>query len=290
VGYLKISNLYKNKEILLFKQAYAMEKVHGTSTHVRYKPSEDRLIFFSGGCKQEHFMSLFNQEELLAKFRENAKAHPDADITIYGEGYGGNMQSMSKTYGNKLCFIAFEVKINDDWLGVQQAETIATQFGFEFVPYKIIDTTEEAINAEMMADSEVAVRRGMGLGRMREGIVLRPLVELVHPNGGRVISKHKRPEFSEREHTPKFTDPDELKVLEDARAIADEWCTEMRLVHVLDKFPDASMENTKDIILAMQKDIEIEAKGEIVESKEFLKAVATKTAKLFKQHLNKLGQ
>ncbi len=35
MGYLHIDNLYKNQTIRLFRECYALEKVHGTSAHVR---------------------------------------------------------------------------------------------------------------------------------------------------------------------------------------------------------------------------------------------------------------
>ena len=288
MSYMSISNLYKNKDILLFKQCYALCKVHGTSAHVKYKSDEDKLVFFSGGAKHDQYVTLFNQDELLAKFRENAKEHSDVKcVTIYGEAYGGNMQGMSHTYGDKLQFIAFEAQADETWLSVPQAERLSVKLGFEFVPYKIIDTTEEAINAEMMADSEVAIRRGMGSGHMREGIVLRPLVELIHPNGGRIICKHKRPEFAERKSTPKFSDPNDLKILEDAKAIVEEWVTEMRLVHVLDAFPNASMEDTGKIIKAMYEDVAREAEGEILMNDKVKKLLSQKTALLLKEFLKR---
>lgn len=285
MGYRKIPNLYKNKEILLFKQCFSSEKVHGTSTHVKYDVESDSLSFFSGGCQHENFLKIFDHENLIEAFRQNAAEHPHKKITMFGEGYGGKMQRMSDTYGKELRFIAFEVLIDECWMGVPQADRIATRLGFEFVPYKLINTTEEEINAEMMADSEIAIRRGMGPGKMREGIVLRPPVELQHPNGGRIIVKHKRPEFAEREHTPKFDDPEKLKILEEAKEVADEWVNMMRLQHVLDKFPDPDMKDTNKIIKAMVEDVYVEAKGEIVESKNVRKAIGKKTVSLFKQHL-----
>ncbi len=295
MSYRHIENLYKNKNILLFRQCYALEKIHGTSAHVKYKQPEDKLIFFSGGANYETFLALFNQEELLAKFRENAKEFANTkSITIYGEAYGGKLQAMSHTYGPNLKFAAFEVQINEEWLCVPRAEKIAQKFGCEFVYYEIIDTTEEAINKAMMADSVQAVRNGMGTGHMREGVVLRPLVELVHPSvdgggGGRIICKHKRPEFAERVNTPKFADPEQLKVLEEANDIADEWVTAMRLEHVLDALGLASpqMEDAQKIIKGMVEDVEREAKSEIVTSKESRKAIGKKTIKLFKEYLMK---
>lgn len=297
MGYRHIENLYKNKVILMFKQAYAMEKVHGTSAHVQYKASEDRLIFFSGGCTHERFVELFDQNALLEKFRENAKSYPKNDIIFFGEAAGGKLQGMSKTYGSNLFFIVFEVKINNIWLSVREAEKMALNFGFEFVPYKTIDTTEEAINAEMMADSEVAIRKGMGSGHMREGIVLRPLIEFVcqyeDNNGGPIRVKHKRPEFAEREHTPKFSSPEELKILEDAKEIANEWVVPMRLEHVLNKLisnnilsDKLDMKDVNKVIKGMLEDVLREAEGEIVDNKAVRKAISAKTVKLF---INKIA-
>lgn len=288
MSYRKIHNLYKNKDILYFKQAYALEKVHGTSSHIAYRADQDKLIFFSGGANHENFLKLFDQEILLEKFKQNYQEHPDSNIiTIYGEAYGGKMQGMSSTYGKELRFIAFEVKIDDVWLSVPEAEKIATKFDQEFVSYKIINTTEEEINTEMMADSEIAIRRGMGSGHMREGIVLRPLIEVVFQNGGRIICKHKRPEFAEREHTPKFTDPDKLKVLEEANAIANEWVNVVRLQHVLDwlGLSEPEMKDMNKVIKGMIEDVYTEAKGEIIESKETKKAIGKRTAKVFQEYL-----
>lgn len=288
MGYRKINNLYQSKDILMFKQCYALEKIHGTSAHVSYNSEKDSLHFSSGGAKHERFLKIFDHDKLLESFRLNAAEHPASiKVGVYGEAYGGKLQGMSDTYGKELKFIAFEVRISDDsWLGVKYAETIANKLGFDFVDYELISTTEEDINREMMRDSVQAVRNGMGEGKMREGIVLRPLVELIHPNGGRVICKHKRPEFAERENTPKFDDPEKLKILEEAKAIADEWVNDMRLQHVLDAFTDPDMKDMNKIIKAMVADVYSESDGEIVQSREAKKAIGKKTAKLFIQHLN----
>lgn len=53
MGYMHIDNLYKNKDILLLKECYALEKVHGTSAYVIWNGTE--LRFFSGGASYEQF-------------------------------------------------------------------------------------------------------------------------------------------------------------------------------------------------------------------------------------------
>lgn len=290
MGYKKIENLYRDKTILtMFKHCFAMEKIHGTSAHLKFK--DNKLTFFSGGEKYESFKKLFNEEELLAKYREK---FVDAEVTIYGEAYGGKCQGMSKTYGPNLKFIAFEVTIGDTWLNVTNAEEVSLSFGLEFVDYVLIPTDIDSINAERDKDSTQAIRNGMGEGHMREGVILRPVEEMFKSNDNRIMVKHKRAEFGETK-THREISLEELKVISDANAISNEWVTEMRLVHVLDSLvaegilsDGYGLESTSQVIRAMVNDVYTEAKGEIVESKATMSAIGKATAKLFKERISKI--
>ena len=74
MGYMHIDNLYKNIEIMAFRECYAMEKIHGTSAHISFKPSPGELSYskpgeissFSGGEKHEKFVNLFTEDELMS--------------------------------------------------------------------------------------------------------------------------------------------------------------------------------------------------------------------------------
>lgn len=288
MGYLHIDNLYRNNTIMQFKQCYALEKIHGTSAHIQW--SKGHVSYYSGGEKHDNFVALFDTEKLTKLFLESEYPE-DVIIRIHGEAYGGKQQGMKHTYGDKLCFIAFDVRIGDNWLDVPKAEDYCTKFGIEFVPYELIPTTEEALNYERDRDSTVAIRRGMGTGHIREGVVLRPPFEVKFNSGARCISKHKRDEFRETKSPRIGIDPEKLKVLEKAEAIAEEWVVPMRLQHVMDKmFLDGIQPDMKDvpnIIKNMIEDIYREAKGEIIEGKEVQKAIGNKTVKLFKHYLQK---
>lgn len=284
MSYLSIQNLYKAQEILLFKECFAMEKIHGTSTHISWRCNDKVVSFFAGGESHNKFVNIFDSESLTKKFEEVC---PLSNCIIYGEGYGGKQQGMSATYGKELKFIAFDVKIEGLWLSVPDAENVCKMLGLEFVDYVKVPTDLDVLNHERDKDSVQAVRNGCGEGKKREGVVLRPLIELTKNNGDRIISKHKRDEFIETK-TPRVVNPDEMKILDDAKAIAEEWCTEMRLIHVLDKLPQGiSIESTKLVIDAMVEDIYREAKGEIVESKEVIKFIGGKAATMFKKKLQK---
>lgn len=209
----------------------------------------------------------------------------DCVVTVYGEAYGGKCQGMSATYGKDLKFCAFEVKIGHSWLDVLKAEVFCKNLNIEFVHYVKISTDLKLIDAERDADSVQAIRNGIGPGKIREGVVLRPLIELIKNNGERIICKHKRDEFRETKSPRVVQDPQKQKILEQADQIVDEYVVLQRLLHVLDKIPDYSIEKTGEVIKLMINDIEIEAKGEIVMNNDARKAISKKTALMYKNYL-----
>lgn len=300
MGYRHIDNLYKNQTILLFRECYALEKVHGTSAHVKLEkvtvldPNTQTesvrvdVKFFSGGAPHMSFIELFDVEDLKKRFLEIGAE----TMTVYGEAYGGKMQGMRTTYGDKLLFIAFEVEMGGKFLGVESADMFVQKLGLEFVPYRKISTDLAVLDAERDLPSRVAVRRGITEPKISEGVVLRPPIEIGYDGGktgnfGRIIVKHKRPEFSERaSKKDTVVDPGKLEVLTKAQDIATEWVTPMRLEHVLDKLKaslgrEPTTEDTRTVIDAMVEDVTREAKDEIVASKEAIKAISTAVGKMF---------
>ena len=277
MSYMDIENLDKNQYILLFKECYAMEKIHGTSAHIGWN---GKVYFFSGGEKYDNFKALFNEEKLTELFSE---LNTDKAV-ILGEAYGGKGQGMSATYGKDFRFVAFEVKIGDSFLSVPKAEGIARTFGLDFVPYVKVKTDLSELDFWRDAPSQQSVKCGIIEERKREGVVLRPIIEVRKNNGQRIIAKHKNEAFSELKSPRKVSDAD-LKVLTEAKEIASEWVTMMRLNHVLDAFPDVSIEQTGDVIKAMIRDVQKESVGEFVLSDAALKALRKETSMLFKQYL-----
>lgn len=278
MGYAHIENLYKNQDILLFREVYAMEKIHGTSAHVTW--ADGQVHFHPGGESYASFVKLFDAEALKLAFE--TLGHEK--ITVYGEAYGGKQQAQSYRYGKVLKFVAFDVKIGDMWLSVDKSDNVATKLGFEFVHYARVSTDIEALNAERDAASVQAVRNGIEGPQPREGVVLRPLIEVTTNDGSRIVSKHKRAEERETKTNRDITDPATLAVLEKADDIANEWVTPTRLQHVLDKLePGIGLDRTRDVIVAMVEDVVREGKGEIVDSKDARKAIGKKTAELFRK-------
>lgn len=291
MGYMHIDNLYKDQRILMFKECYALEKVHGTSAHVSWHSGD--LKFFSGGENYYRFKDLFDEESLRAKF---AKKYGEATVFVYGEAYGGKQQGMKATYGDMLRFIVFDVKIGDRFVDVPVAEEIAKYLGLDFVDYARVLCDVKALDFERDLPSVQAVKNGCygNTDRfgfcppIREGVVLRPLHECSFNDGKRVIAKHKRSEFSERK-TVIPVDDEKRKLMEDSKAVADEWVTEMRMTHVLDKLGNpADMSDTGRVIAAMIEDVVREAEGEIADTPAVRKAVGSAAAKMFKARVTRV--
>lgn len=288
MGYQHIDNLYRSQEILAFRTCFAMEKIHGTSANVQWK--DGKVWFLSGGESHERFKALFDEPALAAKFAE--RFLEGESVVVYGEAYGGKCQRMSKTYGVELRFVAFEVKVGDVFLAVPQAFEFVTFLGLQFVDFVEIPTTMDAINAERDKPSTQAVRNGIEESKIREGIVLRPPFECVMNNGKRVMAKHKREEFAER-GSPNLADidPSKRELMENAQAIAVEWVTPMRLMHVIDRLvsqrtnKDIEIKDTGQIIALMVEDVTREAEGEIADNQSVRKAIGGRAAVMFKQHL-----
>jgi hypothetical protein len=260
-----------------------MEKIHGTSASVAWRG--DHVWLSSGGESATRFATLFDTVALAAVFRELGYA----EVTVYGEAYGGKQQQQAWRYGAALKFAAFDVQCDGRWLDVPSAEALVRKLGLEFVHYAVVNTDVATLDAERDAPSVQATRNGVDGTHPREGVVLRPLIEVIDAYGDRVIAKHKRDDERETATPRKVVDPSQLTVLADAAAIAEEWVTVTRLDHVLQKLPQGiGLAQTRDVIAAMVNDVIVEAKGEIVDSKEARAAIGKKAAAMFHTRIKKI--
>ena len=286
MGYAHIDNLYRNREIMIFREVFALEKIHGTSAYVAWR--DNGLSFSSGGETHDRFVGLFDQAQLRERF---ALLGENARVTVYGEAYGGKQQGMKKLYGEQLRFITFDVNFDGHWLSVPDACILVHALGLEFVHYESGPATVEWIDAQRDAPSVQAVRNGVGEGLPREGVVLRPPIEVTKNNGERICAKHKAEAYKEMTtHRPLGNDP---VVLTAADEIANEWVTEMRLSHVLGALQakhgqEMGLQNMRLVLDAMVEDVQREAKGEIVESVAGRRAISQRTSKMFKARVTRV--
>lgn len=308
MGYLSINNLYKDQQILQFKEVYALEKIHGTSANVSWSGRDGHGIrYFSGGESYDRFVALFDHETLKRRFEEKFGA-VDYPVIIYGEAYGGKQQGMSDTYGKDLRFVAFDVNIDGNWLQVEQAARLVESLGLvcwdssrahlcamEFVDYAKIPSTLPAIDAERDRPSTQAQRNGISDPKIREGVVLRPPFEVTLNDGERLIAKHKREEFRETGRPRPLVSSEKAEVQMRTQAIVEEWVVPMRFEHVIDQLirdreeKEVQMADIPALIRLMTADVLREGAGEFVVSDEkvFGKAVGAKVVKMLKEHIQR---
>lgn len=113
--------------------------------------------------------------------------------TIYGEGYGEDIQSGGWYIKGGNEFIVFDVKVNDIYLKTDARDEIATKLGAPIVPFIGYFTLDEAI---------AFVRKGFRSrvaqnpdAKMAEGLVLRTDLGLRNRMGNRLIVKIKYEDF-----------------------------------------------------------------------------------------------
>lgn len=299
MGYMHIDNLAKNDSVLMFRKVWATEKVHGTSAHVSWNPDRKEIVYFNGGASRDAFVALFDkafEERFMELVDVNGR---DISVTVFGEAYGGKMQGMSATYGKVLKFIVFEVKIGDSWLSFDKVVEIGERLQLDVVPGEVIDCTEEELTRVRNLPSEVAVMCGCGENEdrygnkppLREGIVIRPLVELRMSNGDRVIAKYKNPDFSETKSRKDCNYPSEKRrEYEAAAKVVDDYVTDARLGHVLDAIglQDPNIQDLGKVLPAMVEDVLRESKGEVPDTKEIRRMIGGKTVPLFKKRIGML--
>jgi hypothetical protein len=308
MGYEHIEHLYKHPEFFkTYKEAYALEKIHGTSTWIDFankkritdiekgveiaaenkQSIEDfKLTFHSGGEKTETFAALFDQEFLKQELFKIVLQNNWHWIRVHGEGYGGKQQKMFDTYGPVLKFIVFDIKINGEhFLDIAQSEKIAQVLNLEFVHYEIGPCTPEWFDQQTKIHSIQAIRNGIGEGKLREGIIVRPIKETIGFVGRRVIYKHKNPEFWEISSDRPLGE--KLIILMDIHQITTEWVTDQRADHVINhiiserELKEIEFKDIKTFVNAMIEDVKRESQGEVQWSIEVEKEIKKRAGLIF---------
>ncbi|WP_160145548.1 RNA ligase (ATP) [Dictyobacter aurantiacus] len=169
------------------------EKIHGTNSRVgliegelmggskavrRKRPADDA---FSSNI----YWSPLALEPVRNVLEELGKYH--RQIILFGEVYGSKIQSLH--YGHKgiLGFRAFDLMIDGQYQNWPDFLAICQQYGIETVP--VVATIPFDLQ-EVKRYSEGKTLLMENGAHMREGLVVRPLVERNNPKIGRVILKY----------------------------------------------------------------------------------------------------
>jgi ATP-dependent RNA circularization protein (DNA/RNA ligase family) len=165
------------------------EKVDGTNIRVMF---ENGQITFGGKTDKAQIQaSLVNKlnEIFLPQLETFKELFNDAEVCMYGEGYGPKIQKGGGNYRNDQSFVLFDIRIGEWWLKREDVEDIAKKFGLDVVP--IIG---EGTLREMVEKAKKGFNSIWG-DFAAEGIVARPKTELIARNGLRIITKIKFKDF-----------------------------------------------------------------------------------------------
>ena len=295
-----LENTYRQKEIdkiltMEIQDKWVVtEKVHGANfSFWVYKDLETKEINIkcakrSGWIEEDE--KFFNYKSVLEKYRpmlENLRDDQLDDFVIYGEMYGGNIQS-GMCYSLEQDFVAFDMRwINEDGslslpLRKLKVLTLDEYYNIPIVPLiGVYDTFEEALAVEESFTSKL-IRQGFDgkdIHKEAEGVVIEPDTAVYEPNGSRVYLKKKTKRFLEKGGKPNIKHKSPVVLQESVQSKLDEalvFLNHNRFESVVSKIGEVSIKDigkvmgllTQDIVVDMEKDLEqpvdswFETKGE----------------------------
>lgn len=178
------------------------EKLDGTNMRVIFHshpliPEEDRIEIKGKSEKSQlnkELVATLKENLDLERFKSNFEISEEKpDICIYGEGISHKIQKGGKYFkeGKGYKFIAFDIKIGGTWLDRNTVEMLCWNLRIPVAPRIGRGTIEDAINL---------VKSGMKSTYgdfIAEGLVIRPVNELLDRRGHRIITKIKTRDFKE---------------------------------------------------------------------------------------------
>lgn len=176
-------------EFLKDNQWVFTEKVDGTNIRIGY---ENNKIFFGGRTDSSQIPStLVNQlnKIFLPKIEIFHQMFGDANVCLYGEGYGAKIQKNGEKYRQDQNFVLFDVMIDGWWLQRKNIEDIATKINIDVVPI-----CGQGTLMEMIEQVKKGITSKWG-DFQAEGYVAKPKTELKTRGGKRIITKIKCRDF-----------------------------------------------------------------------------------------------
>lgn len=162
------------------------EKVDGTNIRIMW--DGNNVIF--GGRTDNAQMPTFLNYRLLELFPKEKFKIFDDPVCLYGEGYGAKIQKGGGNYrADGVDFVLFDVRVGQWWLKWEDIIDVAGKLNIDTVPIIAIGD---------LARGEEIVRGGFisSWGDFyAEGLVGKPIIDLLRRDGERIIVKLKTKDF-----------------------------------------------------------------------------------------------
>jgi ATP-dependent RNA circularization protein (DNA/RNA ligase family) len=165
------------------------EKVDGTNIRVMFKEGMITIGGKNDNSDIPEFLRAKLNEMFLPLHAAFVSQFNDAEVCLYGEGYGAKIQKVGVNYRRDQSFVLFDIRIGYWWLQRKDVDEIAENLGLQSVP-----VIGEGTLHDMIRKVKVGFNSCWG-DFLSEGIVARPKVELMARNGKRIITKIKHKDF-----------------------------------------------------------------------------------------------
>ena len=188
-----IEGKFRNKAVEYLKDNLwiCTEKIDGTNVGIVW---DGHRVSFQGRSEGSsipaHLINALNamfggdtNEELFEQ------TFGSKNVILFGEGYGKKIQKCGADYRGDVSFILFDVWVDGIWLERENVESIAKIFGIDVVPVIMTSTLTEAVEYVKKKPQST-----IGCAPM-EGLVCRPVVDVLDRLGKRIIVKVKARDF-----------------------------------------------------------------------------------------------
>lgn len=170
------SNIFTEGEIVSVS-----EKIHGANSRYCYNNG----VMYCGSHYnwkkdgQNPFWIAYRNTPSVQRFCEDHQ-----NCVLYGEAYG-KVKGFNYCTNGKTFFIAFDILRGNQWLSVDEFQKLCDQYGIPRVP-ELYRGPFSFSKMEELAEGNTVLGNG---SHIREGIVIRPIIERTNDKIGRVCLK-----------------------------------------------------------------------------------------------------
>lgn len=182
--YTDIENLRHYPSILDQDELVVVtEKIHGTNSRIGLLDGEwvaGSHRVQRGPADELYWSPKPVVEKLLTYLGKHHK-----QVILFGEIFGGGVQSLDYGIPGHGGYRAFDLLVDGRYLDWMTFETLCFDFDVPTVP-ELSGGTFEMSRIRQLSEGPTY----LGAGHLREGVVVKPIVERTHPKVGRVILKY----------------------------------------------------------------------------------------------------
>lgn len=187
-------------ESLMDEKVVVSEKVEGSNFSVTHSVLDgktyvnQRSYTIEQKDGAEHTWWTVAQKSGVIAAAQALAAETNKNVTIYGEVVGPGIQGNYYGLKEHTVFV-FDIKIGDDWVSFGDFDNVCRKHNLTTVPILASDLTlREWLRFMSKPDLKAASHgRSTLVDKLREGIVIKPIVERIVPNFGRLIIKKRDP-------------------------------------------------------------------------------------------------